>query len=40
MSLAGLSFIDQAQNIVFIGNPGTGKSGLAIGLLRTALING
>ncbi len=40
MSLTGLSFIDQAQNIVFIGNPGTGKSGLAIGLLRTALING
>lgn len=40
MSLAGLSFIDQAENIVFIGNPGTGKSGLAIGLLRTALING
>jgi DNA replication protein DnaC len=40
MSLAGLSFIDRAQNIVFIGSPGTGKSGLAIGLLRTALING
>jgi len=40
MSLAGLSFIDKAENIVFIGNPGTGKSGLAIGLLRTALING
>ena len=40
MSLAGLSFIDRAENIVFIGEPGTGKSGLAIGLLRTALING
>jgi len=40
MSLAGLSFIDRAQNIVFIGSPGNGKSGLAIGLLRTALING
>ena len=40
MSLAGLSFIDRAENIVFIGKPGTGKSGLAIGLLRTALING
>ena len=40
MSLAGLSFIDRAENIVFIGSPGTGKSGLAIGLLRTALING
>ncbi len=40
MSLAGLSFIERAENIVFIGNPGTGKSGLALGLLRTALING
>lgn len=40
MSLTGLSFIDRAENIVFIGNPGTGKSGLAIGLLHTALING
>lgn len=40
MSLAGLAFIERAENIVFIGNPGTGKSGLAIGLLRTALING
>ena len=40
MSLAGLSFIDRAENIVFIGEPGTGKSGLAIGLLRTALVNG
>lgn len=40
MSLAGLSFIDQAQNIVFIGEPGTGKTGLAIGLLRQAIVNG
>ena len=40
MSLAGLSFIERAENIVFIGSPGTGKSGLAIGLLRQALING
>ena len=40
ISLAGLSFIDRAENIVFIGEPGTGKSGLAISLLRTALING
>lgn len=39
-SLAGLDFIARAQNIVFIGPPGTGKSGLAIGLLRQALING
>ena len=38
--LAGLDFISRAQNLVFIGPPGTGKSGLAIGLLRAALING
>ncbi len=38
--LAGLNFVARAQNLVFIGPPGTGKSGLAIGLLRTALING
>ena len=40
MSLAGLDFIERAENIVFIGKPGTGKSGLAIGLLRMALVNG
>lgn len=39
-SLAGLDFIARAENIVFIGPPGTGKSGLAIGLLRQALLNG
>ncbi len=38
--LAGLDFVSRAQNLVFIGPPGTGKSGLAIGLLRAALING
>lgn len=38
--LAGLDFIERAQNIVFIGPPGTGKSGLGIGLLRQALVNG
>lgn len=40
MSLSGLSFIERAENIVFIGKPGTGKSGLAIGLLREAIIDG
>jgi len=40
MSLAGLAFVQQAENIVFIGAPGTGKTGLAIGLLRNALVNG
>ena len=39
-ALAGLDFIERAQNIVFIGPPGTGKSGLGIGLLRQALVNG
>ena len=38
--LAGLDFIARAENLVFIGAPGTGKSGLAIGLLREALIHG
>ena len=40
LSLSNLSFIDRAENIVFIGKPGTGKSGLASSLLRQALING
>jgi len=40
LELANLSFMDRVENIVFIGNPGTGKSGLAIGLLRQALISG
>ena len=39
-SLAGLEFLQRAENIVFIGPPGTGKSGLASGLLRQALLNG
>lgn len=38
--LAGLSFLHRMQNIVFIGDPGTGKSGLATGILRKALIAG
>jgi DNA replication protein DnaC len=38
--LAGLGFIPRAENLVFIGPPGTGKSGLAVGLLREALLNG
>jgi len=39
-ALAGLDFIPRAENLVFIGPPGTGKSGLAIALLRQALVNG
>jgi DNA replication protein DnaC len=38
--LAGLAFVERKENIVFIGKPGTGKSGLAIGLLRQALLSG
>ena len=40
LSLANLDFIQRAENVVFIGEPGTGKTGLAVGLLREALING
>jgi DNA replication protein DnaC len=40
MSLAKLDFIKQFKNVTLIGNPGTGKTGLAISLLRLALING
>jgi DNA replication protein DnaC len=40
MGLASLAFLDRAENIVFIGDPGTGKTGLAIGLLRQALVSG
>ena len=40
MGLAKLGFLERSENIIFIGKPGTGKSGIAMGLLRTALING
>jgi len=39
-ALAGLQFIERADNLVLIGPPGTGKTGLAIGLLRAAVVNG
>lgn len=39
-ALSELSFLERKENIVFIGNPGTGKTGLAVGLLRTALLSG
>ena len=38
--LAGLSFMDRTDNVIFIGPPGAGKTGLAIGLLRKALVSG
>lgn len=40
MSLTKLDFIKKFENITLIGKPGTGKTGLAISLLRLALING
>lgn len=40
MELATLNFMEHSENIIFIGEPGTGKTGLAIGLLRTAILNG
>jgi len=40
MNLAVAAFIERGENIVFIGSTGTGKSGLAIGLLRQAILAG
>lgn len=39
-NLSDLSFIERHENIVLIGEPGTGKTGIASGLLRQGLING
>jgi DNA replication protein DnaC len=39
-ALAGLDFVRRAHNLVLIGPTGTGKSGIAIGLLRQACLNG
>jgi DNA replication protein DnaC len=40
MGLAKLNFIQNNENIVFVGKPGRGKTGLAIGLLQLAALNG
>ena len=39
-SLSGLDFLERACNIVFIGPPGTGKTGLATAITRKALLAG
>jgi DNA replication protein DnaC len=39
-TLAGLDFLRRTENILLIGPTGTGKSGIAIGLLREACLNG
>lgn len=40
MGLAKLTFIERNDNVIFIGKTGTGKSGIAISLLRLAVLNG
>jgi DNA replication protein DnaC len=40
MGLAKLTFVERKDNLIFIGKTGTGKSGIAMGLLRLALLNG
>lgn len=39
-TLAGLDFLRRAENVLLIGRPGVGKTGIAIGLLREACLNG
>ena len=39
-TLAGLDFLRRSENVLLIGAPGTGKTGIAIGLLREACLNG
>lgn len=40
MGLADLEFVRRADNLVLIGGPGAGKTGIALGLLRQACVNG
>lgn len=40
MGLAKLNFIERNENIILIGEAGTGKSGIATALLRLAVFNG
>ena len=40
MDLSGAGFVERGENVIFIGEPGVGKSGLAAGLLRETLMAG
>ena len=40
LGLADLEFVRRADNLVLIGGTGTGKTGIALGLLRQACVNG
>ena len=40
MNLSGLDFISRGENIVLIGKTGVGKTGVAMGLLRQAIMAG
>ena len=40
LTLAGLDFLRRSENVVLIGPTGVGKSGIALGLLREACVNG
>jgi DNA replication protein DnaC len=39
-ALAGLDFLSRANNVVLTGKTGTGKTGIALGILREACLNG
>jgi DNA replication protein DnaC len=39
-ALAGLEFVQRKENLFLTGKTGVGKSGIAIGLLREACLNG
>jgi len=39
-ALAGLDFLKRNDNLLLIGPTGTGKTGIALGLLRAACLNG
>jgi DNA replication protein DnaC len=40
LGLGGLDFLRRAENLVLIGGTGTGKTGIALGLLRQACVSG